>query len=258
MNNEFPPKSLAEPTYQDRRPEKPRRQPLAPEVLARRGEIARVLGVKVDGLNKLLNRLTNEQRKAIFFKVTHDGPINLSGTGLKALVDRSENVTLVVPKEDNLDAFTQKIKQFETEVPKGPGFLPGQDFARIEDIQRGDPKDRLSDELLADYESIIKTKQPTFICEIELLSLAQGKKQQSTEIAEMLEELNGAFASGVHGTLFEHEQSAGVCRAVIRCSGAMFKRLVEEDHWQRRIAWFECYRPRFDRIPRHFGAELSL
>jgi len=80
MNNEFPPKSLAKPTYQDRRKVRPPRPPLAPEVLARRGEIARVLGVKVDGLNKLLNRLTNEQRKAIFFKVTHDGPINLSGT----------------------------------------------------------------------------------------------------------------------------------------------------------------------------------
>ncbi|TWU62303.1 Subtilase family protein [Crateriforma conspicua] len=245
MNNEFPPKSLAEPTYQDRRREKPRRQPLAPEVLARRGEIARVLGIKVEGLNKLLNRLTNEQRKAIFFKVTHDGPINLSGTGLKPLVDRSENVTLVVPKEDTLDKFTEKIEQFASQEPSGPGYLPSQDFARIEDIEKGDPKDRLSDELLADYETIIKLNQPTFICEIELLSLATGPRQQEQELAEILTELNSAFASGVHGTLFEHEQSAGICRAVIRCSGPMFKRLVEEDRWQRRISWFEP-KPKFE------------
>ncbi|TWU43301.1 Subtilase family protein [Novipirellula aureliae] len=245
MNSEFPPKYLPEPTYLNRRPEKPRRQPLAPEVLARRGEIARVLGIKVDSLNRLLNGLTNEQRKAIFFKVTHDGPIDLAGTGLKPLVDRSENVTLVVPRNDDLSAFTAKLDRFANNEPTGPGYVTGQDFARIEDLERGDPKDRLSDELLADYDSIIKIKQPTFICEIEILSLAQGPKQRVNEIAEILQDLNNAFASGVHGTLFEHERSSGVCRAVIRCSGAMFKRLVEEDRWQRRIAWFEP-KPKFE------------
>jgi hypothetical protein len=190
-----------------------------------------------------LASLSDEQRKAIFFKVTHDGPIKLSGTGLKALVDRSDKVTLAIPKDDNLDSFAEKIRRFATAPPTGPGFVPNQDFARIEGIERGDPKDRLSDELVSEYAAFVKA--PSVICEIEILSLAQGRNQQRAEIEQILQDLHNAFASGVHGTLFEHEERDGCCRAVIRCTGRMFQRLVEEDRWQRRISWFEP-KPRFE------------
>lgn len=122
MNDNFPPLQLGAPTYLDRRPEKPRRSPLAPELLARRTEIARVLGTKVESLNLALRNMTEEQRKAVFYKVTHDGPIALPGTGLKPLVDRSDRVTLVVPKHDNLESLTNKIQEFATDPPRR-GFV---------------------------------------------------------------------------------------------------------------------------------------
>ena len=204
-----------------------------------------MLGIKVEGLNKILSGLTNEQRRAIFFKITHDGPISLSGTGLKQLVERSDRVTLVVPRDDSLERLSGKIEQFGTAEPSDAGFIPNQDIARIEDIERGDPKDRLSDELFENYDELIKTKQPSIICEIEILSLLQGVRQQEEEIAETLAALNLAFASGVHGTLFEHEARGPICRAVIRCTGAMFKQLVEDEQWQWRIRWFEP-KPKFE------------
>lgn len=242
MNEDFPPLQLGSPNFLARRPEKPRRQPLSPEVLVRRDEIARVLGTKVDSLDRLLRTMTDEQRKSVFYKVTHDGPIMLPGTGLKWLVDRSERVTLVVPRHDNLDSLTKKIQEFAADPPSG-GFVKNQDLARVEDIQPGEPQDRLSDEMVAQYVELCA--QQFVICEIEIISLAQGAKQQREEIATIIVHLNSAFASGVHGTLFEHEENAGSCRAVIRATGAMFKRLVEESYWQRRIAWFEP-KPRFE------------
>lgn len=247
MNNEFPPKQLAPPQIERRRPDKPSRQPLAPELLAKRGEIARILGLKIDGLNKLYSRLTNEQRKAIFLKITHEGTITkdtFAGTGLKPLIDRSDRVTLVVPKDENLERLDEKIKKFATEAPTDAGFVPGQDFARFENIELGDPNDRLSDELFAEYETLCKSNW--VICEIEIISLHQGPKQQRAELEQIRQALHAAFSSGVHGTLFEHQEHGdGCCRAVIRCTGKMFKRLVEETQWQRAISWFEP-KPRFE------------
>ncbi len=242
MNDNFPPLQLGVPTYLDRRPEKPRRSPIAAEVLARRVEIARILEAKVEPLNLALRNMTEEQRKAVFYKVSHDGPITLPGTGLKPLVDRSDRVTLVVPRHNNLDALTNKIQEFATEPPRR-GFIKNQDLARVQDIQPGKPHDRLSDELVAKYSELCA--QQYVICEIEIISLANGANQQRDEIAGILSELKTSLASGVHGTIFEHEENAGACRAVIRVTGAMFRRLVEESYWQRRIAWFEP-KPRFE------------
>ena len=83
------------------------------------------------------------------------------------------------------------------------------------------------------------------ICEIEILSLFSGRNQQRDEINQILSDLRSVFANGIHGTLFEHEEREGVCRAVIRCTGGMFQRLVEDDRWQRRISWFEP-KPEFE------------
>ena len=243
MNEDFPPRQFAKPIVRQRSKAKGQIVPLSAEVLARRNEIARVLGTKVEAINQHLKSLTDEQRRAVFYKVTHDGPVQLSGTGLKPLVDRSNNVTLAIPTGEDLDRFTAKVQQFATSVPKN-GMVENQTFVNIEDIFPGDPTDRLSDEVLAAYQTLIK--QEFVICEIEIVApLDRGRNQRRATIAGILEDLNNAFASGIHGTLFEHEEGDGICRAVIRCTGKMFRRLVEEDEWQRRISWFEP-KPRFE------------
>lgn len=82
--------------------------------------------------------------------------------------------------------------------------------------------------MLAAYQSLIK--QQIVICEIEIVApLDRGRKQKRSTIAGILKDLNNAFASGIHGTLFEHEEGEGICRAVIRCTGKMFRRLVEDE-----------------------------
>ena len=111
MNKDFPPKKFAAPQILKKRPEKGRIVPLTMEQLARRTEVARILGVKIESLNQQLKSLSPEERKAIFYKVTHDGPVDLAGTGLRPLVDRSENVTLAIPRADNLDGFEEKASE---------------------------------------------------------------------------------------------------------------------------------------------------
>ena len=127
MNSEFPPLRFVTPQHADRRPEKPRRVPLPDEVLARRAEIARVLGVKVQHLSQALKQMPDDERRAVFYKLTHEQPINLTGTGLKPIVKHTEGVTLAIPKEDNLDKFQQKIEQFGTGALR-KGFPPNQDM----------------------------------------------------------------------------------------------------------------------------------
>ena len=242
MNSEFPPRQLAGPVVRVRRSDKPRLVPLPPELLARRAEVARILGVQVGGLNKQLKAISPEERKAIFYKVTHNGPVELSGTGLKALVDRSERVTLAIPLQDSLDGFEEKLQQLATDTPKN-GMVKNQSLARIEEFASGEPMDRLSDELLANYKQLVQ--QQFVICEIEITSMARGQKQRRDELAEILTQLRNAFASGVYGTIFDNKIGDRLCRAVIRCTGKMFRQLVEGSEWQRKISWFEP-KPEFE------------
>lgn len=242
MKNDFPPLQLVQPQALKRRKEKPRKPPLPEELIARRGEIARILGAQVASLSEKLGSMTEDERKAMFYRIEHDQPVDLSGTDLKRMYSPGKNLTLAIPKADNLDKFAAKIDTFGTAALKN-GRPPSEDYAHITEFSVGDPKDRLSDELFASFENLCAEEH--VICEIEIISLMQGKNQQRDEIAAILTELKEAFASGVHGTLFEHEEIKGTCRAVIRVTGKMFRKLVEDKNWWRKISWFEP-KPRFE------------
>jgi hypothetical protein len=242
MNDEFPPLQLPQPIQAKRRAARPHQAPLSPELLNRRAEVARVLGVKVAALSQALRRMTDEERHAIFYKLEHDAPVDLTGTGLKTISHPTSFVTLAIPREDNLDKLAQKIATFGS-APVKKGHVPNETLARLTEIGPGDPKDRLSDELFAQYDALVK--KTLLICEIEILSLQQGRNQQRQEIRSILAELQQAFAGGTRGTLFEHEEIRGTCRAVIRCTGKLFQSLVEDRSWWRKISWFEA-RPRFE------------
>lgn len=243
MNEGFPPLKMPQPRVAERRSERPRPVPLTPEVLARRSEIARRLKEQLAPLSNSLRSMSHEQRKAVFYKLEHEAPISLTGTGLKAVAEPSERYTLAIPTSDDLSAFAEKIDRFETTVPRR-GVVPNSRLATaLQSIQVGEPKDRLSQELLENYETIIQ--QEVVLCEVELLSLQQGPNQQRNELQEVRHLLRQELDRdrGI-GALFEHEEIKGTCRAVIRCSGHLFQRLVESTDWQRRIYWFEG-RPEF-------------
>ena len=243
MNGDFPPLTLAQPQVAQRRPEKPRPVPVSPEILQRRPEIARRLRAQVDPLSDRLRSLSDAERRAVFIKLEHDGPVPLSGTGLKPISEpRSERFTLAVPRRDNLDALVAKLEDFATATPE-KGTVPNAALGQIQSITLGSPIDRLSPNLRDRYDSLVK--QPWLTCEIEILSLAGGTKKPAQELMTARSDLMRAFQSGVHGNFFEHEQIKNTIRAVIRCTGDLFRQLVEAPEWQTRITWFE-ERPTFE------------
>ena len=246
MNDGYPPLELAPDKSRRRRKEKPRIVPLPPEVLARRLQIAQVLKVKIDQLSRHLKSLSADERRAVFYKLEHEVPVSnptttLSGTDLKPISQPSPEIVYAVPKKETLNRLSQKVDEFAT-GPVKKQHVPNEWLAYLKDIQEADPKDRLSDDLRRAYATHVKSK--SIICEIEFLSLKRGVNQQKEEIEVWIKELQQAFASGVHGTFFEHELMLPTCRAVIRCTGAMFKQIVEEPQWIERIRWVES-RPKF-------------
>jgi hypothetical protein len=228
----------------ERRREQGRPVPLSPEMLARRAEIARRLTELVVPLSESLRDMSEQERRAVFYKLEHEAPVNLSGTGLKPVAEPSERFTLAVPVADDLTGFTEKIAKFETAQPSRLGVVPHSGLAAIETIQLGEPTDRLSQELLENYDQLVD--QPQIICEIELLSLEQGPVRQRNELQNFRHALKAELDRdrGI-GAMFEHEEIKGTCRVVIRCTGTLFKKLVEDKEWQRRIFWFEA-RPEFE------------
>ena len=200
------------------------------------------MGAKIEAVSRGLKALTDDQRKAVFFKLEHDGNIELAGTNLKAIT-KSDSVTLAVPKADNLDPLAKKIDKFGTGSLRRGQPENGTLATRLIDIKPGIPTDRLSEELFQNYKRLIRKK--FVICEIEMLSLELSRDKQRAEIQETLTALDDLLTGDTYGALFEHEEIKGTCRAVLRCSGELFKILVEEQQWQRRISWFEA-RPAFE------------
>ena len=241
MTNDYPIFSLEQPEIATRRKDSPRRIPLPPEVLSRRKQIASKLKGQVEPLSKKLKQLSEEERKAIFLKIEHERPVSLSG--LKPVAESTERFTLAIPRTDNLDKLSKKIDQFGTGAIDSKGFPPNEYLAAVKTIEQGQPKDRLCQQFFDRYDELVQ--EDWIICEIEMMSLERGKNQQRDELQKIRSQLEQFFASGTKGTLFEHEEIKGTCRAVIRCSGGAFKQLVEEKEWQTKIFWFD-ERPEFE------------
>jgi len=245
MNNEFPPLRLHAPQIATRRKEKARPIPIEPERLLRRQEIARRLVDQIRPLSQSLHEMTEAERRAVFYKLEHEVPVDLVGTDLKPLAEHSDHFTLAVPKSDSLDKLAHKIEAFGTGHLKKDHAPYEQLAARIVNVLRGDPKDRLSQALFEQYDQLVQ--QEWVICEVEMVSLARGPREQRRELLQIRQALRQAFASGTNGNFFEHEESGATCRAVIRCSGRLFRTLVEGPEWPTQISWFDA-RPKFETL----------
>lgn len=255
MTRDYPILSLLQPQKEKRRKEPPRRPQLPLEKFNNRQQIAQALIPQVSSLSSELQAMSDEQRKAVIIKLQHEIPVPLDGTDLK-LIATSESFTLAAPKTENLNKLEKKIEDFGTGDLK-KGHAPNERLAYLETIQKAEPKDRLSQELFEKYDELIK--QEWVVCEIEMLSLVNGKNKQREELRQIRTELQQLFTPyGLSGTLFEHEEIKGTCRAVVRCKGQIFQQLVEGQEWQRKIVWFDA-RPEFETFQatfRDFDIEL--
>jgi hypothetical protein len=202
----------------------------------------------IGAASQILGNLTAEQRKAVFLKIEHEGALNLSGTGLKAISTDGDAITLAIPTAENLNAYLAKADRFENGAPRhlgrsGAQMIPNaHQIAPLKSIEQGQPIDRVSEGLLSQYDALIESE--SIILEIEIVSYEIGHRKQHDEIERYFQAVLALLGGGQHGRVFEFEDIEGTRRVVLRCSGAVFKSLVESPEWQLAIAWFE-ERPTF-------------
>jgi hypothetical protein len=236
MNDEAPPLGLGDPAIFDRRPEARKAIVSTPEAIAARSQKAATLQAQLIPVKRHFQRLTVAQRRAFFVKLRHKGPISLVGTGLKLISPVSDTVTLATP-ESALDKLDTKISAYGAKPIKN-GVIPEQALiGRLEDISIGSPLDRLSEEIHASFNEYVT--KAWIVVELELTSIHRGKNQRRADIAEKLLHINRFLGPGMRGSMYEHEEDNGSCRAIIGCTGEALRTLVLDDEWQTVINWFE-------------------
>lgn len=259
MNADFPTLRLVAPERIARRNERPRAFPTSPEIIATRQALATRARASIQTASNFLSQLSADQKRAVFLKLEHDGPLSLSGTGLKAIATDDGNFTLAIPTADDLSAYLEKVARFETGAPRAIGAdsqsIPNaQQVAPLTNIWPGQARDRVSETLLSNYDALVASE--SIVIELEISSYLTGSRRQREEIARHFEALMGMLGNGQHGTVYEFEDIEGSRRVVLRCTGAIFKHLVEDPAWLLAASWFEA-RPRFQtffEIEQNFAA----
>ena len=164
MNNGYPPLPLSDPEIRPRRMEQGRTAPLPAEVLERRQEIARVLKVKINDLSRRLRAMTEDERRAVFYKLEHETPVfdpaaTLSGTDLRPVAQPTPEIVYAVPRKESLSKLAKKLDDFAT-APVTKQHVPNEWLAHLADIQEADPKDRLSDDMRETVSDARKIQKP--------------------------------------------------------------------------------------------------
>lgn len=252
MNPDYPPFTLPPPDTARRR-DSPRYVPPSAEIVARRAarrQIADDLKQQILPLSESLRAMSDDERKAVFYKLEHAGSMKiskgaLSSTGLKPITEPGEEFTLVIPREDNFDKLIEKVEEFGGGEADEEGEVPNERLvAAMESFGLGEPADRLSPTLQESYDELVRREWVT--CEIEIISYQAGSRQRRAELDRIMSELEAVFGGGKYGEVLEHEEIKGTRRVVVRCTGQVFKTLVEERSWQRSLYWFDA-RPEFQR-----------
>jgi hypothetical protein len=247
MNQDFPLFSLTQPQTAQRRSAKSSFVPLPAEKIEQRQEKANNLRRQAQAISRKLQEMSPDERKTVLIKLEHEKKISLIGTDLKP-ISESSHFTLAVPRTEKLDNLEKKIEIFgEGELKKGQPDHPF--LAYLNTIKQASPKDRLCQIFFEQYDELIQ--RDWMICEIEMMSLEKGAKQQIQELQKIREEISNLFQNRIKGWLFEHEEIKGTCRAVIKCKGKIFQELVEGQKWQTKIVYFDA-RPQFETFDQTF------
>jgi hypothetical protein len=245
MNSKFPPIRLRNPEVKDRKKSKGNPIPLPDDVVAHRLAKSERLLERIDALSMALSNLSEDKRKAVFYRLESEGVIDkktITGTGLIVVSQPSPDCVYVVPMESDLTKLEEKVRQYGSGKLKQANLPPNPWVAKAVEFDQADPRERLSIDLQADYDLICKSKDQKPY-EVVFRSLIGTAKKQRKELDEWCKDLELMFSS-VHGTLFESDYELPTCRVVLRCNGAMLRKMVEESIWISRIRSIEP-RPRF-------------
>ncbi|MDR2704574.1 MAG: S8 family peptidase [Planctomycetaceae bacterium] len=188
--------------------------------------------------------MSESERRAVFYKLTHERPVNLSGIGLTPICEPSDHYSLVIADKtvQDFSEFEKRITSFSTgnedDARKVYGLV-----ANLKQFEEGQPKDRLCEKLYTCYDQLIQEKDQKIIIEIEIVNIYGDGQSLGT----IRQEISDVLKRGSRGMMFEHEEFGNSCRAVIRCNGEAFKELVEGQKWQTKIFWFET-KPEFETL----------
>jgi hypothetical protein len=245
MNPDFPPVQFGEPLVRSRRRERRgfNEPPLIPA--EERRAISQRLHAQTAAIENALRQRSAEERRAIFFKLKHDRPItrgDLQGTGLALMSTTGADESLVIVRKAELRKLDERLSGFsEGDEPARP---KGSEFATtVHSIEIGDPKDRLSQEFLDKYDSLVADKH--IIYEIEIASFAVQMKTREKEIPEIAGEINDFLGRGIHGQVYETDLATDGGKIVLWSTGAKLREFVENPRWWRKIVFFDL-RPKFE------------
>lgn len=222
-----------------------------PEIPAeRRREILQRIRAQREEIDRKLQQLDAQQRRAIFLRIKHDRPLtknDLAGTDLVFMSGPGETESLVLTRKPGFEKFDQRMAGFAE--GDEPGRPKGAELAtKLRALELGEPKDRLSDEVLAAYDEWVM--QDLLIYEIEIESHATHPAKQKRELEAIRSEIRAALGH-IHGHVFEHEDSGRSSQIVLRSTGAKFREFVEEPKWWQKIVFFDA-RPRFETFTEAF------
>jgi hypothetical protein len=209
-----------------------------------RRQIANELKQQIQPLSESLKNMSDEERKAVFYKLEHADSTSISkasllGTGLKPITEPGETQTLVIPREDNLNALIERVEEFGGGAEVRDGEVPHERLVgAIDSFEVGEPSDRLSETLLDSYQELII--QDSLVFELEMISYSTGSRQQARELDQIMKDIESLLDGGKYGEILEHEESKGTRRVILQCTGQVFRTLVEEPRWQRPLYWFDA------------------
>lgn len=250
MNSEFPPLKFAPLLIRPRRQERRGFDPPPNLTSQQRCEIQTRIRTQREEIDRKLQQLDAEQRRAIFLRIKHDRPLtkdDLAGTDLVFMSGPGETESLVLTRKPGFGKFDERMANFA--AGDEPGRPKGTELATaLRALELGDPKDRLSDEVLAAYDEWVA--KDWLIYEIEVTSFAPKAPAQKRELEAIRNEIRAALGH-IHGHVFEHEDFGRSSHIVLRTTGAKFREFVENPKWWRKIVFFDA-RPRFETFTESF------
>ncbi|MCU0795761.1 MAG: S8 family peptidase [Akkermansiaceae bacterium] len=239
MNPDFPPLRFADPLIRTRRREKSRPVPKSIYTQEQRSAIARRAISEIRKVDAMVKKLSPEQKRAVFLKITHDRRLTLEdlrGTKLKFMGEPGDRESLVVPKAGAFEAIEQRMHGIEevglTGAPKGISFADA-----VREITVADPKERLSEDLLAQFEEI--SSKSHFVYEMELSSFASHPATRRKEISATIEAIKTELGNGIQGAICDTDFEDSGARILLWSTGAKFRDFVENCQWHRRITFFD-------------------
>lgn len=247
MNPELPPLLFRAPDV------KPRRQarrgfPDAKQPTAeKRRETAKLIHSERESVERAMKELSPEQRRAVILKLRHDRPLKLSdfaGTGLRPYGEPGEDESLAVPKEGTLVRLAQRAEDYaqgtKTTLTK-PGLL-----TVLSGIEVADARERLSEEMLQQYEQLIVRDHVVFEVEITAPASVQSKKKLS-ETETIVKALRDSLGRGIHGYIYDTDYFGEGAVLMVGTTGKKLQEWVESPQWWQKITRFEL-RPQFRTI----------